>query len=44
MFDYMIKEHEIQKSLETDNLIFMEGHLKKENPLFIDHEEVLQDI
>lgn len=40
-FDFMINENEIQKSLETDNLLFIEGHLKRKNPDFINHEEVL---
>jgi hypothetical protein len=36
----MIKENEIQKCLEKDDLMFMEGHLKRKNPQFIDFEEI----
>jgi len=42
-FDVLIKENEIQKSLECDDLLFMEGHLKRKNQEFIDHEEMIND-
>jgi len=42
-FDLMVRENMLQKSLESDNLIVVEGMRLEENPEFIDVVEAIND-